>query len=162
MPKKQTVKQTREDLAIIRQNLEKLAESWQKVMRGISFEGIALQRLRLIPGPPKYPIRWTSERQRRAFFATNGFGRGIPTPRTGKIAADWEVSFVAVEGGGILVLSNPHSAAKFVHGPDPFAQGFHIDTGWTQIDDIQNDFYNEWEGSATQAFFDGVDVFEGL
>jgi hypothetical protein len=39
-----------------------------------------------IPGPVKYPIRWTSERQRRAFFATNGFGRGIPTKRTGDVA----------------------------------------------------------------------------
>jgi len=39
-----------------------------------------------IPGPVKYPIRWTSERQRRAFFATRGFGRGIPTKRTGDVA----------------------------------------------------------------------------
>ena len=37
-----------------------------------------------IPAPePTYPIQWDSERQRRAFFATDGFGRGIPTERTG-------------------------------------------------------------------------------
>jgi hypothetical protein len=30
------------------------------------------------PGPVVYPIEWASERQRAAFFATNGFGHGIP------------------------------------------------------------------------------------
>ncbi len=38
------------------------------------------------PGPPKYPIRWKSEKQRRAFFATDGFGKGIPYKRIGKLA----------------------------------------------------------------------------
>jgi hypothetical protein len=28
------------------------------------------------PGPVKKPIDWTSVRQRAAFFASNGFGRG--------------------------------------------------------------------------------------
>ena len=34
--------------------------------------------------PVQYPIRWDSERQRHAFFATNGFGHGIPYKRTSK------------------------------------------------------------------------------
>lgn len=34
--------------------------------------------------PVQYPIRWDSLKQQRAFFATNGFGHGIPYKRTGK------------------------------------------------------------------------------
>ena len=37
-----------------------------------------------------YPVTWDSERQRRAFFATNGFGKGIPYKRTGDTA--WTVT----------------------------------------------------------------------
>ncbi len=40
--------------------------------------------------PVSYPIQWDSEKQRRAFFATNGFGNGIPYSRTGDLA--WTVS----------------------------------------------------------------------
>lgn len=31
-----------------------------------------------------YPVTWDSEKQRKAFFATNGFGHGIPYERTGE------------------------------------------------------------------------------
>jgi hypothetical protein len=36
-----------------------------------------------------YPVTWDSERQRRAFFATDGFGHGIPYQRTG--ATKWTI-----------------------------------------------------------------------
>ena len=36
-----------------------------------------------------HPIRWDSERQRKAYFATNGFGAGIPYVRTGGEAGAW-------------------------------------------------------------------------
>lgn len=32
--------------------------------------------------PVRYPIQWDSERQKRAYFASNGFGAGIPYKRT--------------------------------------------------------------------------------
>lgn len=35
--------------------------------------------------PIRYPVQWDSERQRRAYFATNGFGAGIPYRRTHKM-----------------------------------------------------------------------------
>lgn len=42
------------------------------------------------PGKPiTYPVQWDSEKQRRAFFATNGFGAGIPYKRTGAYVAGW-------------------------------------------------------------------------
>lgn len=40
--------------------------------------------------PVSYPIKWDSEKQRRAFFATNGFGKGIPYKRTGQTV--WTVN----------------------------------------------------------------------
>lgn len=42
--------------------------------------------------PITYPVNWDSDKQRRAFFATNGFGRGIPTTRTGSYINSWTVS----------------------------------------------------------------------
>jgi len=36
-----------------------------------------------VPGDPiTYPVNWDSAKQRRAFFATNGFGGGIPHERS--------------------------------------------------------------------------------
>ena len=40
-----------------------------------------------------YPVTWDSERQRRAFFATNGFGNGIPYKRTGATKFSIDTSF---------------------------------------------------------------------
>jgi hypothetical protein len=40
--------------------------------------------------PPTYPIQWDSDKQRRAFFATNGFGGGIPHVRKGAYIAGWK------------------------------------------------------------------------
>lgn len=144
----------------IERNLTGLPKAYQNALRGKVFAAQTLRELKRIPGPPNYKIRWTSDRQRAAFFASNGFGRGIPTRRKGKIAEDWEVLFIPSDDGAILVLSNPHPEAKFIHGPQPFGQGFHIDTGWTQIDEIEETFYTETIGTATAVFFDEINPFE--
>lgn len=157
---KQTIKQTQVELREIQRNLETLASAWQKVMAATAFAGKTINQLRMIPGRPRYPIRWTSERQRKAFFASNGFGAGIPTRRTGKIAGAWDAVFIATQDGGILAITNPHPEAKFVQGPQPFGQGFHVDTGWKQIDDVEETFYTESIGAATAVFFDEVNPFD--
>ena len=41
------------------------------------------------PVRPTYPIHWDSDLQRRALFASQGFGAGIPTERTGGIPGSW-------------------------------------------------------------------------
>lgn len=41
--------------------------------------------------PIRYPVQWDSQRQRKAFFATEGFGKGIPTQRTGGYRQGWKV-----------------------------------------------------------------------
>jgi hypothetical protein len=53
-----------------------------------------------------YPVNWDSAKQRRAWFATNGFGKGIPYQRTFGSASTWQVQTFA---GGVS-LSAPHPA----------------------------------------------------
>lgn len=144
------------------QALKGLAQRFQRAMQSVNIHWRAVDILGAIPGSPKHPIQFTTDRQRKAFFASGGFGRGIPTQRTGKIAGDWQVQFIPTQDGEIMVLSNPHDEAKFIHGPQPFAQGFHIDTGWKQVEDVEEIFFAQAEGVATQVFFNEVDPFEGL
>ena len=104
----------------------------------------ALAALRRQPGPVKRPIQWTSERQRRAYFATNGFGAGIPYRRTGKLAAKW---IMEVRGKSI-VIENPSRIAKYVYGSLAqdrmaalrFQQRFHGNTGWQPATDTASEF----------------------
>lgn len=85
--------------------------------------------LQRTPGPVSYPIHWVSERQRRAFFATKGFGRGIPTRRTGAIAAQWSVEVIYQPNRiTAIAASNPSPVRRFVTGDEQ--QPFHTITGW--------------------------------
>jgi len=58
------------------------------------------------------PVKWDSAKQRRAFFATDGFGKGIPYVRTGGYQAAWKV--VQTEKGFSLKNSKP--GAKYIAG----------------------------------------------
>jgi hypothetical protein len=96
--------------------------------------------------PVKRPIEWTSEKQRRAYFATNGFGSGIPYRRTGKLNRAWVTSATPTGNGAVIVLSNEAPIAKYVYGmfgaPKP-QQGFHRNTGWQTISKQQYEVMNE-------------------
>ncbi len=81
------------------------------------------------PGPVKYPIEWTSEKQRRAFFATDGFGEGIPTKRSNQLETSWVVVVGTQLRTNLITLYNPKSYAKFVY-PGSRQQRFHARTGW--------------------------------
>lgn len=63
-----------------------------------------------------YPIHWKSAKQRRAFFATNGFGRGIPTPRTHALSNGWQTDITPLADGGDLTVYNSAPEAGFVYG----------------------------------------------
>lgn len=90
------------------------------------------ERLGDDPGPVHYPIEWASEKQRRAYFATDGFGKGIPYTRTGKLAANWDVVVNLTLQGGTITAGNDAEAAQFVYGPRQ--QPFHRNTGWEDAD----------------------------
>lgn len=110
--------------------------------------------------PPKRrkedKVKWTSDNQRMAFFASGGFGKGIPYQRSGALADGWTID-VTTEGGIFTIkIRNPAPGAKFVYGSlakNPAAarrpqQQFHRDTGWPlavdiirpMIDDMLEDF----------------------
>lgn len=104
------------------------------------------------PIPPvKYPVQWTSERQRRAFFATDGFGRGIPTQRTGKLQAGWQVSYDAKHYDGAITVKNTVPYERYVTGYQQ--QGFHKATGWYNTDDILLDYSEKLTDQLITTFF---------
>ena len=119
--------------------------------------GAALTLLKQEPGPPHYPIRWKSERQRRAFFATEGFGRGIPASRSQPptVLEGWELVLSGTGFDMQASLGNDVPWARYVQGDD--AQPFHLDTGYVQaapvfvqyealtMDALINTWYALWE-----------------
>jgi hypothetical protein len=155
----------------VSKKLQQALQQWQAQL---------LAQLQQEPGPPKYPIRWTSERQRRAFFATDGFGRGIPTKRSHAMSQAWQVtinieqitrfqvftnrliSFLArfkiTEAPTpppptiIVDVSNPVSYTRYVEGENQ--QGFHKDTGWLYAPDVINTGFQQAEGIMVEGFME--------
>lgn len=80
------------------------------------------------PGPPHYPLRWASARQRRYVMAKLRRENNLPYRRTHRLAASWKVESVLGEGNGLIEASNDALAAPYVYGP--YQQPFHYDTGW--------------------------------
>ncbi|KKK65619.1 hypothetical protein LCGC14_2972340, partial [marine sediment metagenome] len=84
------------------------------------------EQLGQVPGPVARPIQWTPaaiqdkppnvnfggqryySKQKAAFFATDGFGGGIPSTRTGAILNGWQVIVGIPENR--IGLTNPHKA----------------------------------------------------
>ena len=64
--------------------------------------------------PPNYPIIWDSERQRRAFFATDGFGGGIPHTRAGALPDSWQTEVNVSENELMARVFTPEDWAKYV------------------------------------------------
>ena len=82
--------------------------------------------------PSDYPLEWTSDKQRKAYFATNGFGGGIPYQRTGNLARGWRVEWDDTTNQ--MIVYNVNDYAKYVVGTlvDGYnpVQRFHQITGW--------------------------------
>lgn len=88
--------------------------------------------------PSDYPLEWTSEKQRKAYFATDGFGAGIPFKRSGKMSQAWQIVGAKDNTGFHIIIENKSKGAKFVGGTlasdvkqaiKP-VQKFHQITGW--------------------------------
>lgn len=60
------------------------------------------------------PYKWNSEKQRRAYFATNGFGKGIPYQRTGDLGRGWAAKYT--DGGYQAQITNSTPYAQYVQG----------------------------------------------
>lgn len=98
---------------------------------------------------------WQSRKQMIAFFATNGFGGGIPHRRTGRLPAGWQVN-ARMQGVTIHAeVKNTEKGAPYVYGSlSPSSQGKyqqrgHIRTGWSKaytivtfwLDALKDDLY---------------------
>lgn len=102
------------NVGLVRQGLEDLALEVPKIGRRRIYNMMLRVRSELRkPGKPvTYPVKWDSERQRRAYFATDGFGKGIPSRRTGKYNAAYQIK--RTETG--YQLYNGTSYGKYVGG----------------------------------------------
>ena len=93
-----------------------------------------LDELRQYPGPVKYPFRWKSERQRRAYFATDGFGWGIPYVRTDALKDSWRTHIRDQQNGAVFEVENKAPYAVYVMGD--WQQPGHLQTGWNSAAEI--------------------------
>lgn len=108
----------------------------------IDTEAEMLDRLGQQPPPtgtPERKIEWETPKQHRAYFATNGFGAGIPYRRTGKLARNWVIESDAHREGWSIIVRNESRASRYVYGSlaladaraaSRFQQRFHRITGW--------------------------------
>lgn len=99
---------------LVRRGLEDIGNEIPKISRLRIYEMMQRVKKKLqAPAPkPSYPINWDSEKQRRAFFATDGFSRGIPTKRTGRHEKGWNI----VKLGLGYRMENTGPGAGFIYG----------------------------------------------
>lgn len=106
---------TRVSGQLVRQGLQNLADEIPQIGRLQIYRTMqAIQKRMRQPGAkPTYPIQWESEKQRRAFFASNGFGGGIPHVRINRYVDAWKISKFGDIG---YQLSNTSKGAQYIGG----------------------------------------------
>lgn len=140
--------------ALYRKAVEPLAQS-------------AIRRLAIVPPKPRYPLRWKTEKQRRAFFATDGFGQGIPTKRTGKLQKGWKYELIADFEQGLFTVYNDATTRNYFTGAvtfyeifvqGEFQQPFHADTGYPRSQDVLADVLVEAEDAIIKIWGEANDI----
>ena len=99
---------------IVRKGMESLKVEPPKIARARMYDALvrAMRRLKR-PGKKRtYPIPWVSIKQMRAFFASNGFGGGIPHVRKGLYQKGFRIR--RLPNGH--ELSNTSRGANFIGG----------------------------------------------
>ena len=92
------------------------------------------KRLEREPGPVVHPVEWESTRQMRAYFATDGFGAGIPYVRSHGLVNAWSVVVDYTNTLSSITVENLNPVATYVYGFRQ--QRFHRNTGWPFAPDI--------------------------
>ena len=92
--------------------------------------GLKHQPPRVQHGPGN-PYQWQSEKQRRAYFATNGFGGGIPYKRTGK-SKGWTIKLQKDGYQSQITSGAPYE--QYLRGDNQ--QRGHAADGWRKIEAI--------------------------
>jgi hypothetical protein len=97
-----------------------------ELRNGIGPEIILDLRQRM-PQKSKQPIVWTSPEQQKAFHATNGFGQGIPTVRSGQLENSFEARMRGNQYESVLEIVSTDPDAVYVIGK--WRQRFHRNSG---------------------------------
>ena len=89
------------------------------------------------PGSVARPIEWEDphgdDRQRKAFFARDGFGGGIPHRRTGEFFRAFDV--LSNRRDGWVKIFNTADFAKYIIGDRQ--QKFHKNTGYRKLESYE-------------------------
>lgn len=104
--------------------------------------------------------RWNSKRQMRAYFATDGFGHGIPYHRTGGMVRQWKVVTIFERDGGSITAANDSPYVDFVQGNR--TQMMHLDSGWPQAAPIFTKYLPIYEDALIDFYFTIADPFAGI
>ncbi len=91
---------------------------------------------------PTYPIHWDSEKQRKAFFGTFGFGRGIPTERSGFLQDSWTCEYAEMAPQPIGEHTAAYSSSVMLYSECPYTQ------------------FTEWVGRQSLIFLDAYEPVE--
>lgn len=99
---------------LVRKGLEDLAAETPKIGRQTIYDQLKEARAELSKPAKKitYPVNWDSQKQKIAFFASDGFGKGIPYMPTGASSAAWKIE--RKDNGWII--RNTFPAAKYLFG----------------------------------------------
>ncbi len=105
---------------LVKRRLQDFARDVPRIAKSTIYDAYrdALAKLRKPGKRVSYPVRWDSKRQQRAYFATGGFGHGIPYRRTGRYGDSWKLKANEGESGqrvGYTLISRL-SYARFVGG----------------------------------------------
>lgn len=119
-------------------------------------EPLFMDELTYTPDKPDYPLEWQSDLQRKAFFASDGFGKGIPYERTGRLQDSWYTRLDVRRTNLALTLANSVPYGPFVLGDlipgrrqNP-QQRMHINTGWQPVAET----VSYWQGVIGERYID--------
>ena len=110
----------------------------------------------------EYPIMWDTARQRRAFFASNGFGRGIPTERTGAIEHGFKVVPLGSAAIARAALRNEQPGAKYVYGDGAGEGQSSIHRGrWDNFHAVMIDYIHVFVSNIDEGIHAMIDSLRG-
>jgi hypothetical protein len=112
---------------MVRRGLEDLGADIPKIGRLGVYRTVQriIKRMRQPGAGIVYPVHWDSDKQRKAFFASEGFGGGVPSTRSGEYQASFD--FASLPNGYMVFNDSP--GAGFIGG-DYNGQGqsmIHVD-----------------------------------
>lgn len=114
----------------------------------------------LEPGPPRYPLRWKSDRQHRFVMAKLRREGNLPYQRTGDLLRRYDLTLTSSDAGGVFTLTNDAPQAPFVIGNAQ--QPYHIDTGWEFIGVTANRVQDTVTEDLIETWFTVSDPFAGV